>query len=93
MSEHSTGHDEAILKRALEMARDTRYIDVEEGIRHKTASVFRESFGAQQAVIVADENTWAAAGEDVEASFVRSGQPEPRRFIFGPHIYADEKCV
>lgn len=75
------------------MARDTRYIAVEEGIRHKTASVFRESFGTQQAVLVADENTWVAAGKDVSASFLRDGQPEPKRFIFGSHIYANEDCV
>src|SRR5512146_201047 len=93
MSEHSIGHDQAILKRALEMAGDTRYIAVEEGIRHKTARVFRESLGAQPAVIVADENTWVAAGKDVEASFAREGQKEPKRFIFGSHIYADEHCV
>ena len=93
MNDHSTGLDEVILKRALEMARDTRYIAVEEGVRNKAAKVFRESFGAQPAVIVADENTWAAAGKDVAASFVREGQLEPKQFIFGSHIYADESCV
>lgn len=93
MSDHLAGNDEAILKRALEMARDTRYIAVEEGVRHTTASAFREIFGAKNVIIVADENTYAAAGKDVEASFVRDGQAQPKRFIFGPHIYADDGCV
>jgi glycerol-1-phosphate dehydrogenase [NAD(P)+] len=93
MSEFLSGNDEAIVKRALKMARDTRHIVVEEGVRHATAGVFRESFGPRSAVIVADENTFSAAGKDVEASFVRFGQAPPKRFIFGPHVFADEGCV
>lgn len=93
MSEHLAGSDEIILKRALELAGDTKFIAVEEGARHRTANVFRENFGPQHAVIVADENTYAAAGKDVEASFARDGQPQPKRFIFGSHIYADDDCV
>lgn len=93
MSEHTLGNDEAVLKRALELARDTRFIAVEEGARHRAANVLRELFGSTNAVIVADANTWAAAGQDVEASFARNGQNPPKRFIFGPHIYADEGCV
>jgi glycerol-1-phosphate dehydrogenase [NAD(P)+] len=86
-------NDEAIVNRALAMARDTRYIAVEEGVRHATAAIFRGSFGPKSAVIVADGNTFSAAGQDVEASFVRFGQPPPKRFIFGPHIYPDDECV
>jgi glycerol-1-phosphate dehydrogenase [NAD(P)+] len=93
MSVFSSGNDEVIVARALELARDTRYIAVEGGLRHATASVFREWFGARSAVIVADENTFAAAGRDVEASFVHFGQTPPKRFIFGPHVYADDRCV
>ena len=93
MNEFSSGSDETIVRRALAVARDTRYIAVEEGVRHATAGVFREAFGARSAVIVADENTFLAAGKDVEASFVRFGQAPPKRFIFGPHVYADDACV
>jgi glycerol-1-phosphate dehydrogenase [NAD(P)+] len=93
MIEPTSGNDEAVLNRALELARDTRFIAVEEGARHNTANVLREFFGTTNAVIVADEITWAVAGNDVEASFARAGQSPPKRFIFGPHIYADDRCV
>jgi Glycerol dehydrogenase and related enzymes len=93
MTAHASDKDDALLKRALEMARDTRYIAIEEGIRHQTANVFRDAFGPENAVIVADENTWAVAGRDVEASFAREGLAPPKKFVFGPHIYADEDCV
>src|SRR6185503_21379931 len=89
MSEHLAGNDEAILKRALGLARDTKYIAVEEGVRHTTANIFRENFGGANAIIVADENTYAAAGKDVEASFVRDSHAALKRFIFGSHVYAD----
>jgi glycerol-1-phosphate dehydrogenase [NAD(P)+] len=93
MSEHLAENDEAILKRALGLARDTKYIAVEEGVRHTTANVFRENFGGANAIIVADENTYAAAGKDVEASFVRDSRAALKRFVFGPHVYADDGCV
>ena len=93
MSEHLAGKDEAILKRALGLARDTKYIAVEEGVRHTTANIFRENFGGANAIIVADENTYAAAGKDVEASFVRDSHAALKRFIFGSHVYADDGCV
>lgn len=93
MSGHLAANDEAILKRALELARDTRYIVIEEGVRHTTANLFRENFGAKNAIIVADENTYAAAGKDVEASFVRDVHAQSKHFIFGPHVYADDGCV
>jgi len=93
MSEHLAGNDEAILKRALGLARDTKYIAVEEGVRHTTANIFRENFGGANAIIVADENTYAAAGKDVEASFVRDSHAALKRFIFGSHVYADDGCV
>ena len=93
MSEHLAGNDEAILKRALGLARDTKYIAVEEGVRHTTANIFRENFGGANAIIVADENTYAAAGKDVEASFGRDSHAALKRFIFGSHVYADDGCV
>ena len=93
MDESSKRTDEALLKRAIDMARDTRSIAVEEGVRHRAANVFRELFGTRNAVIVADETTWEVAGRDVEASFVREGLAAPKRFIFGPHIYASQECV
>lgn len=93
MIEEPEANEDAVLKRALKLARDTRYIAVEEGARHTTATLFRENFGDKGAIIVADENTYAAAGRDVEASFVRDGQAQPKRFIFGSHVYADDSCV
>lgn len=64
---------ETIVRHALAGARDTRAVHVRAGARHTAAALFEQQFGRVPAVIVADENTFAAAGRDVAASFRRHG--------------------
>jgi glycerol-1-phosphate dehydrogenase [NAD(P)+] len=85
--------EQELIERALNAARDTRYLAVEQGIRHRTASIFSSVFGSREALIVADGNTYEASGQDVEASFLRENRAQRKPFIFGPQIYADDKCV
>jgi glycerol-1-phosphate dehydrogenase [NAD(P)+] len=82
-----------ITERALRAARDTRLFEAERGIRHRTASGFESLFGSAEAIIVADRNTWEAAGRDVQKSFLREGRAPYEPFLFGSHIYADYQCV
>jgi glycerol-1-phosphate dehydrogenase [NAD(P)+] len=93
MSEIAAEKEKELIERALKAARDTRYLAVEPGIRHRTASIFSSMFGSREAVIVADENTYEAAGRDVEASFLRENRALQKPFIFGPHIHANIECV
>ena len=93
MSEIAAEKEKELIERALKAARDTRYLAVEPGIRHRTASIFSSMFGSREAVIVADGNTYEAAGRDVEASFVRENRALRKPFIFGPHIHANIECV
>jgi glycerol-1-phosphate dehydrogenase [NAD(P)+] len=85
--------DIQLIERALRATRDTRSFAAGSGIRHQAAGVFRSAFGSAEAVIVADGNTWEAAGRDVEASLAREGVPRQRAFVFGPHVYANYACV
>src|SRR6185436_8889791 len=57
--------EEELLERALRTASHTRLLIVRPGSRHETASVFTGQFGADPAIVVADENTFAAAGREV----------------------------
>lgn len=93
MSKIATGQEQELIERALQAARDTRFLAVEQGVRHRTAGIFASVFGPREAVIVADRNTYAAAGQEVEASFQREGRAQRQPFLFGPHVYADEECV
>src|SRR4051794_29195146 len=88
----ATAEDE-LIERALQSARDTKQLAVYGGIRPNTASVFAERFAGQCAVIVADQNTFNAAGRDVYRSFEAAGHTIEPPFLFGPDVYAEERCV
>jgi glycerol-1-phosphate dehydrogenase [NAD(P)+] len=82
-----------VIGRAVRVARDTRFFETEPGIRHRTGSIFSALFSGHSAVVVADGNTFRAAGRDVQASLEREGVAHREPFVFGPHVYADIDCV
>jgi glycerol-1-phosphate dehydrogenase [NAD(P)+] len=57
--------DDQLLEGALRQARDTRAILLDTGARHRVADVFGELFGGLPAIVIADTNTFTAAGRDV----------------------------
>jgi glycerol-1-phosphate dehydrogenase [NAD(P)+] len=84
------GQDEELTRRALAEARDTRALRVGDGVRHATGELFEQVFGRVPAVIVADGNTFAAAGRDVAESFRRSGLACGEPFVFADTgLYAE----
>lgn len=85
--------EQRLLAAALAAARDTRYLEVDPRARHRAAAVFESLFGSQPAMVVADENTFEAAGRDVADSLARRAQPGIAPFIFGRDVYAEYSCV
>ncbi len=79
-----------LLKKALAAARDTRFLEVDANVRRRAAEVFTSLFGGRTAVVVADENTFEAAGRDVQDSFKRTARAP---FIFARNTYAEYQCV
>ena len=55
-------------------ARDTRKLVVAAGARHQVPAVFGELFGDSPCIVIADENTFAAAGKDVQDGLRASGR-------------------
>ena len=62
-----------LIQRALETATDTKSIVAGRGVISQTGRVFTDCFGDAHAIIVADQNTWAAAGDAVQASLEAAG--------------------
>jgi glycerol-1-phosphate dehydrogenase [NAD(P)+] len=93
--------DERLLDGALKSADQTRLVRVGRGLRHEAVSAFEELFGQSPAVIVADVNTFAAAGRDVIDSFRRAGHACSEPFVFDdpdlhaeyPHVEAIEQFL
>lgn len=81
---------ESLIEKALQTATDTKAIEVGRGVVSRTGEVFARLFPGKPAIIVADENTWAVAGEQTAASLTAAGveQLEPYIFPGKPTLYA-----
>jgi glycerol-1-phosphate dehydrogenase [NAD(P)+] len=79
------------INRALELASDTRCVTIEPGALAAVSETFERCFSDQAAVVVADGNTWAAAGEEVHARLSRAGRRVEAPVVFPgqPVLYAD----
>jgi len=76
---------------ALRTATDTRAALISGDALTATGRLFAEVFGHAAALVVADENTWAAAGPAVTSSLVAAGVTvlDPYVFAGTPTLYAD----
>lgn len=82
------------LAEALQAARETKVLEIGEDILSRTPQVFRSQFGEQSAVLVADENTFAVAGQQVLEAFRAAKQPLLEPFIFrDPSLYAEFRFI
>lgn len=71
-----------LVSKALAAATDTAALEIGVGILNRVAPMFKEQFPSQRAVIVADENTWRAAGEEVSAHLLKAGVECDKPYIF-----------
>lgn len=85
----------ALIDQALRDATDTKTIVTGPGVVSETGRVFKETFGDAVCIIVADENTWGVAGEQVKASLEAAGVElvEPYIFPGTPTLYAGYENV
>jgi glycerol-1-phosphate dehydrogenase [NAD(P)+] len=66
--------DDELVESALRRARDTRKLVVASGAIKRIPEVFEELFGQSACIVVADENTFAAAGKDVQSELRAGGR-------------------
>jgi glycerol-1-phosphate dehydrogenase [NAD(P)+] len=86
--------DDALLESALRQARDTRRLRIGVGVRHEVAELFGQLFGNSPCMVIADANTFEAAGRDVSDAMKASGRKchDPLIFaaegLYAEHSYA-----
>ena len=81
----------ARIKDALALASDTKVFQFGEDILKHAPDLFMENFPGKKALIVADGNTWVAAGEKVWSYFKGAGI-ECRKHLFGmEEFHADSR--
>ena len=80
---------------ALRGASDTHSLTIGAGVLSSVDAAFDQCFGAQSAVVVADETTFAIAGQAVDRHLRDAGRPvaEPIIFPATPMLYAAETNV
>lgn len=82
------------VERALRMASDTREVQVGEGVIGLTAEVFRRQFPESTAVVVADRNTFLAAGQRVSGLCRKAGLPVAESLVLEePDLHAEYRHV
>ncbi len=93
MSGNLSAREQKLLDRALQAARDTRWLVIEPRARHDAARLFHSAFGDGTAMVVADDRTFAAAGRDVEDSLRRAEISCETPFLFGADVTAEHAFV
>ena len=61
---------------------DTKYLDTANGATARLPAAFRDLFPGAPALLVADPNTWEAAGRALEAAFRGAGVPLASPYVF-----------
>ena len=79
---------------ALAAATETAAMEIGVGILDCVPTMFKEQFPGNRALVVADENTWKAAGEAVYAYLVQAGVECDEPYIFtDKHLHAEWKFI
>ena len=81
-------HSRPALAEALAAARETRALALGDGVVAETGALCARHFPGATAVVVADPDTYALAGEPVRAALDRAGVRQERPYLFAersPH--------
>src|SRR5215211_7022734 len=83
--------DHERINAALQGASDTRRVLIGAGALAAVDETFGQCFGTQAAVVVADQNTFAAAGDSVDRRLRAAGRSVAAPIVFPgtPALYAD----
>lgn len=87
--------DQNTLKQALQHVKTTKDVLIGQQVLKQVPELFRRRFGQQAAVIVADENTYAAAGARAKQIMEEAGikMHDPLVFPGQPTLHADYQRV
>lgn len=77
------------LNKALALATDTKVFVMADDALARVPEVFKDCFKDQKAIIIADCNTWKAAGEEVFANMTEAGIDTASFLIPDEHFHAE----
>jgi glycerol-1-phosphate dehydrogenase [NAD(P)+] len=74
--------NDELIDAALREATDTENVTIGSGVLASVDDLFGKSFGDRAAIVVADENTLAVAGEEVQRYLEEAGRELGEPYIF-----------
>lgn len=78
------------IEEAIARAKDTKALIIQENAISRCGEMFKELFGDSKAIVVADQNTFKAAGEKTVRSLTEAGIGLYDPFVFNdPDLYAE----
>ena len=90
----STSPARVSIAEALNAARETRCLELGSGVLGRTPEVYRQQFGDKPVLLVADTNTFAAAGKTTLEVFRRAGHACREPFVFtDSNLHAEHQHV
>jgi len=78
---------------ALKVATDTKVFEMAQGILPMVPDVFKKLFPGRKAVVIADINTWPAAGEKVFGYMTAAGIPTEKYIIEKEEFHAEWRYI
>ncbi|MCI1640550.1 MAG: sn-glycerol-1-phosphate dehydrogenase [Bacteroidales bacterium] len=79
--------------KAVKIATDTKAFVLQRACLDMAPKIFTQFFNGRKAVVIADENTWKAAGEKVFGYMVSAGIPTDRYIIKEKEFHAEWRYV
>ncbi len=86
-------NNEELIKKGLQIATQTKSYVVGRGVLNQVPSIFNEHFAGKKAMIIADDNTWKAAGDVVYNYMVSAGIDTDKFLIPDKEFHADWKYI
>ncbi len=86
-------NSDELMKNGLKIATQTKSYVVGEDVLKQVPSIFSEHFAGKKAIIIADENTWKAAGETVYNYMLKAGVDTEKFLIPDKEFHADWKYI
>ncbi len=85
---------ETKIENALKYTTDTKALEIGVGVIASCADMFKSLFPGRKALVVADRNTWKAAGEAVHKALAEGLVDQDTPYVFSdPALYAEWKFV
>ena len=86
-------NNEELIRKGLEIATQTKSYVIGKNVLNQVPEIYKKHFAGKKAIIIADDNTWKAAGETVYNYMVNAGIDTDKFLIPDKEFHAEWKYI